>query len=184
MPLSAEPTLYLSFDDGPHPQVTPFVLNELDRVGAKAIFFVIGDCVQKHPEVFKEMLRRGHQVGNHTFHHIKGWKSTTREYVEDTRLCQQLYPFSYFRPPYGKLSWSQYLSLSKTHRIVMWSLLSYDFDTALHGEDCFLILKNNLRDGDIIVFHDSEKAFPRLKEALPKFLDHAVEQGFRFGVIK
>ncbi len=183
VPPKAQPTVYLTFDDGPHPSITPFVLQELKRVGAQAHFFLIGSHIAKHPEVVQQILKDGHQIGNHTFHHKKGWQTSKKNYLNDLAHCQTLYPFKSFRPPYGKFTWPQYKAISNTHQIILWSLLSYDFDVRLTAEDCYELLINHLKDGDIIVFHDSEKAFPRLHTLLHRFLDEMKKRGFEFGKI-
>ncbi|MGY5351436.1 polysaccharide deacetylase family protein [Wenyingzhuangia sp. IMCC45533] len=183
-----EKEIYLTFDDGPIPEITPWVLNQLEKHSAKATFFCIGDNVQKNPEIFEQILEQNHAVGNHTFSHLKGWNIETKKYVEDTILAENLFPKNVsqklFRPPYGKLTGNQSNELQKLgYKIIMWSVLSGDFDQNLSAKQCTKNVIKNCNKGDIIVFHDSIKAFPRLKETLPAVLKHLTEQGYTFKLI-
>jgi peptidoglycan/xylan/chitin deacetylase (PgdA/CDA1 family) len=196
--------VYLTFDDGPIPNVTDFVLNTLKSFNVKATFFCIGDNIIKHPEVFERLKTEGHQIGNHTFNHLKGWKTADETYIENFLKCQQLTKTHLFRPPYGKIKKSQIKSLkskvqslkSPTHPqdlelktidsrldIIMWDVLSGDFDQKLSPEKCLKNVINNTRNGSIIVFHDSLKAFDRLKYVLPKTIQYLSDKGYQFGTL-
>lgn len=184
--------IYLTFDDGPIPEVTPWVLDQLQQFDAKATFFCIGDNVRRHPEVFKKVLRAGHRVGNHSQHHLKGWKTPMAEYLKDIALCQQTLNAiepkevqgKLFRPPYGQLKSSQARSLMRLgYSIIMWDVLAADFDTQIDGQQCLKNVIDRARPGSIVVFHDSIKAFPRLKVALPAVLKTLSEKGYEFRCI-
>ena len=190
---SNKKNVYLTFDDGPIPQVTEFVLDELLKAKAKATFFCIGDNVRKHPEIFARILTEGHSVGNHTFNHLNGWKTSTISYLENVDLAedliQQLNNFvnpqqKLFRPPYGKIKRSQAKELvKKGYKIIMWDVLSADFDTKISKEKCLKNVLNNVNDGSIIVFHDSLKASEKLYYALPVVLKKLSEKGYSFKAI-
>lgn len=180
---SGEKKLYLTFDDGPIPSVTEWVLEVLQQHEAKATFFCVGDNIRKHPAVFEKVLMAGHSVGNHTFNHLNGWKTELSEYLQNVELCQQYLSNQsrLFRPPYGRITRAAAARLrADTYSIVMWDVLSGDFDTQLTPEKC---LKNSIqatRDGSVIVFHDSLKARPNLEYTLPRYLAHFQKQGFAF----
>lgn len=180
-----EKILYLSFDDGPHPIATPFVLDELKKAGAKASFFCIGKNVINHPQIYRRILDEGHAVGNHTQNHLNGWKVTDADYLQDITEASKHIDTSLFRPPYGKITrfQSKYIAPAmgvKRAAIIMWDVLSGDFDVTLNGKDCTENVLLNSRNGSIIVYHDSEKAWPRLKESLPVILKYFLESGYRF----
>jgi peptidoglycan/xylan/chitin deacetylase (PgdA/CDA1 family) len=172
--------IYLTFDDGPHPEVTPKVLNILSQFDAKACFFCVGNNVQKYPEIFRKVKAAGHLTGNHTYHHINGWRTPDDEYFKDVDACQKLVKSKYFRPPYGKIWPSQIKHLKKHYQIVMWSVIAYDFDSHLSWEECFEISIRKTTRGSIVVFHDSLKAEKNLLYTLPRFLEHFAQKGFRF----
>jgi peptidoglycan/xylan/chitin deacetylase (PgdA/CDA1 family) len=184
----------LTFDDGPHPTATPFVLDTLARFGSKATFFCIGQNVIRYPALYQRILDEGHQVGNHTHRHLNGWKTADQDYVADIKEAAACIKSGLFRPPYGRLRSAQAkavpaalsasFSATDRGRIVMWDLLSGDFDTRLSGADCFSICKERLRPGSIIVMHDSEKAWPRLSIALPQLMEYALQQGYSFAAIE
>jgi peptidoglycan/xylan/chitin deacetylase (PgdA/CDA1 family) len=176
-------TVYLTFDDGPTPGVTEQVLSMLAEVEAKATFFCIGNCVEKHPELFDELLTDGHAVGNHTYSHHNGWKVSLNNYMEDVDKCNQIFKSKLFRPPYGKLSPRQFIHLRKSYTIVMWDVLSMDYDIRLSSETCLNNVLHHVRNGSVITFHDSLKAWPRLKEILPQILKELSTVGFTFSVI-
>ena len=176
-------TVYLTFDDGPTPGVTEQVLSMLAEVGAKATFFCIGNCVEKHPELYNKLLEDNHAVGNHTYSHKNGWKVSLNNYVEDVEKCNQIFKSKLFRPPYGKLSPRQFILLRKSYTIVMWDVLSMDYDTRLSSDICLNNVLHNVRNGSIITFHDSLKAWPRLKVILPLILKELSNKGFSFSVI-
>ncbi|MEM9887728.1 MAG: polysaccharide deacetylase family protein [Bacteroidota bacterium] len=179
-----EKLLYLSFDDGPIPEVTPWVLDTLRAYRAKATFFCVGDNICKHPDIFERLQQEKHSVGNHTFHHLDGWKTSTSNYLYDVEHCSDFTEQStLFRPPYGHLKFSQVRQLRNKYRIVLWDVLSGDFDANLAPEKCLKNVLSATQAGSIIVFHDSLKAAPRLKYVLPKFLEHYHQRGFQFKAI-
>jgi peptidoglycan-N-acetylglucosamine deacetylase len=184
---TAEKVLYLSFDDGPHPVATPFVLDELGKHGAKGTFFCIGKNVETYPDIYRRILLEGHRVGNHTQDHLNGWKVDGMRYVENIRVAAQRIDSDLFRPPYGRIGALQSSVLRSApfnYHIIMWDVLSADFDRALTGERCARNVIRNGRPGSIVVFHDSEKAFERLREALPAVLNEFGARGYRFEVIR
>jgi peptidoglycan/xylan/chitin deacetylase (PgdA/CDA1 family) len=171
--------VYLTFDDGPHPEATPLALDMLAAAGAKASFFCIGDNVRKYPEIYQRILAEGHRVGNHSFHHLNGWKTSDSDYLEDIRKASELIDSPIFRPPYGRIRRSQIRALRNTGmRPVMWSLLSGDFDLKLSEEKCAENVLRNLAPGHIVVFHDSQKALQKIKYALPLVLQLISERGW------
>jgi peptidoglycan-N-acetylglucosamine deacetylase len=178
-------TLYLTFDDGPIPEVTPWLLEQLKGFNAKATFFCIGHNIQKHPEIFEQIKTEGHRVGNHTFNHLNASKTSLTEYMENTEQAAVFFnkPLL-FRPPYGKLDSAKAKALlKKDYKIVMWDVLSADFDQAISPEVCFSNVIKNAKNGSIIIFHDSLKAEKNLKFALPKVLKYYSEKGFEFKAI-
>jgi len=172
--------LYLTFDDGPVPEATPEVLDILAERQVRATFFVVGNNVVLHPGIFNRLLQEGHAVGNHTFHHLNGWKTPTAIYLEDTQHCSRHIQAKLFRPPYGRFTPVQYALLRKDFRIVLWSVLTYDFDRQVSPQDCLSLAINHTSKGAIIVFHDSIKAIEKVRYALPRFIDHFLDAGYRF----
>lgn len=183
--------VFLTFDDGPHPEITPWVLDALKTYNAKATFFCIGDNVEKYPEVFRSIIREGHTIGNHTYHHLNGWKTETSTYVNNVQKAQHTLEThgtigksskikgDLFRPPYGKMTGRQAKILQKQgYRIVMWNLISYDFDSTLTEEKCLNNVLSNSKDGSIVIFHDSLKAEKNLRYALPRVLEHLRSKGY------
>jgi peptidoglycan/xylan/chitin deacetylase (PgdA/CDA1 family) len=189
-----EPVLYLSFDDGPNPSTTSFILKTLNQYKALATFFCVGNNVQQHHNLYEAIINEGHAVGNHTFHHVNGWKTKDKEYIEDVQEAAQWIDSSLFRPPHGRISRFQASVLQqKRHEasvsifkfsIIMWDVLSGDFDQKLSPQECFYHVVLASKPGSIIVFHDSTKACERMQYALPKTLDYFAAQGFRFEAIK
>ena len=177
--------LYLSFDDGPHPVVTPFVLDTLKKYHAKASFFCIGKNVAAYPELYKRILLEGHAVGNHTQNHLNGWKTNDARYLSNITEAAQYIDSKLFRPPYGRITRFQARQVQERLglRVVMWSVLSGDFDTNLEPEKCCTNVQKHAADGSIIVFHDSEKAMPRMGYALPGVLEYFSTRGFGFDKI-
>ncbi|TWJ00008.1 peptidoglycan/xylan/chitin deacetylase (PgdA/CDA1 family) [Mucilaginibacter frigoritolerans] len=176
-------SLYLTFDDGPIPIVTPFVLNILKEFNAKATFFCIGDNVRKHPDVFEQVKAAGHAIGNHTFNHLKGWKTDDEIYVDNFLQADKLLHTNLFRPPYGRIKRTQAKLLQQAKpdiKVIMWNILSADFDISLKPEKCLSNVLKNAGKGDIVLFHDSLKAFPRMEYALPKALEHWSKEGYEF----
>ena len=182
-----EKVIYLSFDDGPHPEVTPFVLAELKNYNAKASFFCIGKNVAAHQNIYAAIIEQGHTVGNHTYDHVNGWKTDTSHYIQNIELAGKLIQSNLFRPPYGRITRSQIhkIKADKTlpQEIIMWDLLSGDFDLTLSAEACTKNVIKNTSSGSIVVFHDSAKAFERLKMALPAVLAHFSSLGYSFKAI-
>jgi peptidoglycan/xylan/chitin deacetylase (PgdA/CDA1 family) len=174
--------IYLSFDDGPHPEVTTFVLDQLNEFNAKASFFCIGDNIIKYPKIYERIVNEGHTVGNHTQNHLNGWKSNTLKYLENVEAAAAHIDSDLFRPPYGKIKRFQAKQLqeNKGLKIIMWSVLSGDFDQQILPEKCLQNVLLNTRSGSIVVFHDSEKAWKRLAYALPKVLEYFTEKGYSF----
>ncbi|MRX45568.1 polysaccharide deacetylase family protein [Pedobacter puniceum] len=175
--------IYLTFDDGPIPIVTPFVLEILKKFNAKATFFCIGDNINKHQDIFFQLKADGHAIGNHTYNHLNGWKSDNKKYLDNILKCQELTQTDLFRPPYGRIKKSQIKNLEskiKNQKIIMWDVLSGDFDTQLSPEKCLNNVLKHTKNGSIVVFHDSLKAFDRLKYTLPKALAHWQAQGYEF----
>ncbi len=175
-----EKVLFLTFDDGPVPEVTPWVLEQLERFNAKATFFAVGDNIRKHPEIFQMIKEKGHSVGNHTFNHLNGWTTENIPYYHNVRHCAQLMDSSLFRPPYGRLKPRQAQFLLRHYRIIMWEVLSGDFDIKITPEECANNVLKNARPGSIVVFHDSLKAQHNLEYALPKVLEEFTQSGYRF----
>ena len=187
---NSDKKIYLTFDDGPIPDVTEWVLDLLKSEEIKATFFCIGDNIKKHPEVYKRILSEGHQTGNHTFNHLNGWKTETKSYLGNFKLCETEHlklntEHSFlFRPPYGKIKPSQSKAIRQLgYKIIMWDVLSYDFDPTISVEKCLENVISNTEQGSIIVFHDSLKAEKNLKYALPKAIQILKNRGFVFDVI-
>ena len=170
--------VFLTFDDGPTPDVTPWVLDKLKRYNAKATFFALGRNVDHNPEIYQQILDDGHSVGNHTYSHLKGWGSTNTSYFEDIELARRLINSNLFRPPYGRIKPSQVTELKKSFKIIMWSVLSIDYNRRISGDRCVRNVMENVRPGSIIVFHDSAKARKNLYEALPVVLKKLTEKGY------
>lgn len=179
--------LYLTFDDGPIPNLTPYVLNQLDIYGAKATFFCVGDNIRKHPEIAASIISKGHLIGNHTFNHLKGWNSSFKNYIENVEKCelyidevQQPQPIKLFRPPHGQLTWKLSRGLKRSHKVVMWDVLAYDFDPTHTSQKSLKQTISSTSTGSIIVFHDNYKAEEKLKYMLPRYLEHFSENGYSF----
>lgn len=177
---TGEKILYLTFDDGPIPEVTPWVLELLRAYGAKATFFCVGENVQRHPPLFRQLLTEGHSAGNHTFNHLNGWNTENRAYFHNIRHCARLVKSNLFRPPYGRLLPGQRAFLERHYRIVMWDVLSGDFDPDISPEQCLENVLAHAQPGSIVVLHDSLKADAKLRFVLPRLLEHFSGQGFRF----
>nr|WP_230158677.1 polysaccharide deacetylase family protein [Flavobacterium sp. CECT 9288] len=184
--------VYLTFDDGPTPEVTSWVLDELNKYNFKTTFFCIGDNIRKYPVIFKKIISEGHAVGNHTFNHLNGWKTSTQNYIDNTELCQEIIDKNMqynsdskiFRPPYGKIKKAQSRALLKMgYKIIMWDVLSADFDGKITNEECLNNVIMNLQPGSIIVFHDSIKAFEKLKYVLPATLQYLQDNNYETKVI-
>lgn len=179
-----EKVLYLTFDDGPVAGVTDKTLALLERFNAKATFFCVGDNVRKHPETYQAIIASGHAVGNHTFHHLNGWKTTDDAYFSDVKKCAELVDSKLFRPPYGRITRRQAKIISKDYKIIMWSVLSGDFDPLVTSVTCFENVKKFTRSGSIIVMHDQEKSAGTMLMVLPHILTYYTQMGFKFSPIK
>ncbi len=178
-----EKHVYITFDDGPIPVVTPYVLNTLKKFNCKATFFCIGDNADKYPSLLAEVISEGHTIGNHTYNHLKGWKSIDSDYLDNIKKGSELTGTRLFRPPYGRIKRSQIADIRKQFpdtEIIMWDVLSGDFDESITKEKCVENVLSHCRNGSIIVFHDSLKAFERLEYALPIILQNLSEKGFQF----
>lgn len=174
----------LTFDDGPTPEVTPKVLDILDRYGVKATFFCVGNNVQNHPDLFDEVRRRGHRVGNHTMQHLKGFEVGKERYLQDVEAANELIESDLFRPPYGRIRLSQFLALRKKYRIVMWDVITRDYNPKVSPDKCMAIVRRFVRDGSIIVFHDSKKAEKNVLAALPQAIEWLIAEGYSFRLIE
>jgi len=180
---SSSKVIYLTFDDGPVPEVTPLVLDLLDKFNLKATFFCVGDNVQKYPELYKEILRRGHKTGNHTFNHLKGFNVSTNEYVANVEKASEYIESDLFRPPYGRIKRKQRKILELEYEIIMWDLLTFDYNHKLEKETIFKRVKRQSRNGSIVVFHDSIKAKNNMLSVLPLAIEFWNSHGYTFGVL-
>ena len=179
---SREKSVYLTFDDGPIPEATPFTLDVLDRFGIKATFFMVGDNARKYPHLLEEVRRRGHRIGNHTFNHIGGLRWLSRNYVRNVERANELLQTNLFRPPHGWMKWSEYIRLGKRYRVVMWDVVTRDYSKWVTPQDVVNNVKRYTRNGSIITFHDSMKSIEKLKSALPESIQWLKEQGYEFKV--
>lgn len=180
---TSKKVMYLTFDDGPHPAITSWVLDELNKYNAKASFFCLGKNVQANPNIYSRILAEGHAVGNHSYDHPDGWKTGNAKYLQNVLEARNLIDSNLFRPPYGRITRNQHrilTTLKDPFKIVMWSVLSGDFDIGLSPQRCLKLVMKNAGAGSVIVFHDSEKANERMRYALPILLKHFSEKGFRF----
>lgn len=176
--------VYLTFDDGPIPKITPWVLDVLDRYRIKATFFCVGDNVEKYPFLYQQLLERGHLTGNHTFNHLQGWKHHTEYFVANTQKASSYIQSPFFRPPHGHVLYSQFLSLKKTgYKIVMWDVVTRDYSKNMTPAKVLNNVKKYVRNGSIIVFHDSLKAEKNLRYALPQVIEWLMEEGYSFGLV-
>ncbi|MBE9463310.1 polysaccharide deacetylase family protein [Dyadobacter subterraneus] len=179
---TAEKEIFLTFDDGPIPDITEFVLDTLKQFEAKATFFCIGDNVKKHPAIFSKVISEGHSIGNHTFNHMNGWKSKDQEYLANIELCEKQLKLetNLFRPPYGRMKKSQSRQLPESKEIIMWDVLSGDFSAAVKPEVCLEKTIKYARPGSIVLFHDSLKAAKNMQYTLPRFLEHFSNKDYQF----
>lgn len=175
--------VYLTFDDGPIPEATPWVLDILDEYGAKATFFMVGQNIERHPELLSEVRKRGHHAANHTLHHIRGMKVTPEQYIEDVDKCEEYTRSGLVRPPHGWLTRGQLKTLAKKYRIVMYDVVTRDYSKRVTAQGVFENVKKYTRDGSIIVFHDSLKSIDKLKTALPESLSWLKSQGYKFSLL-
>ncbi len=180
---AGETKIYLTFDDGPVPVITPWVLDVLKEEKVKATFFCVGENVEKHGDIYQRILNEGHAVGNHTYNHLNGWNTHGNQYAKNVLKCAEVVKSRLFRPPYGRAKKSQVALLSSHYKIIMWDVLSGDYDKSTTPEQCLKNVNTYVRNGSVIVFHDSVKAQPKLEYALPRFIKFAKEKGFEFGVL-
>lgn len=180
MPPGIQLAVYLTFDDGPHPEITPFVLEQMEEYQAKGTFFCLGKNVVAYPEIYNRILSAQHKTGNHTFNHLSGWRTDLSDYLSDVRRARKNIDSSLFRPPYGRIRKKQACMLAKEGmKLIYWSLLSGDFDVDLSPQKCLENVTKNIQPGDIIVFHDSEKAAERLRYVLPRVLALCRKNGWQ-----
>ncbi|KAA6323713.1 Peptidoglycan-N-acetylglucosamine deacetylase [termite gut metagenome] len=180
---ATEKVVYLTFDDGPIPNITPWVLNLLDKHHIKATFFMVGDNACKYPEIYQMVIDQGHRIGNHTYNHIRGSEYLSKNYLANVEKADELLKTDLFRPPHGHMRWAQYFILKSLYRIIMWDLVTRDYSNKLNGEQVFRKVKQYIRNGSIITFHDSLKAEENMRYALPRSLEWIEEQGFTFGLL-
>lgn len=177
-----EKAVYLTFDDGPIPEATPFILDTLREHGIKATFFMVGDNVRKYPELFERIKAEGHQIGNHTFNHLGAFKHWTLTYIANTQKANDLIGAHLFRPPHGLMRWSEYYWLRKKYKIVMWDLVTRDYSKWLTAEEILDNVKRYARNGSIITFHDSLKSIDKLRTALPASIQWLKQEGYAFKI--
>lgn len=183
--LDSGDTIYLTFDDGPDPEITKWVMDYLEKEEIKATFFCVGANVEKYPETYADLVAKGHSVGNHTFHHKNAWKTDREVYLKDVELASDFIDSKLFRPPYGKINDGLVKSLNEMDfEVVMWSILSYDFKEDLDCEKQSDLIRKKIKPGDIIVFHDSKKAFENLKILLPSVVEYAKFKNWKFDIIE
>lgn len=178
-----EKSVYLTFDDGPIPEITPWVLDLLDKYDIKATFFMVGDNVRKHPEEYRMVVERGHRIGNHSYNHIRGFEYLSKNYLANVDKANEVLQTDLFRPPHGHMRWAQYFTLKGHYKIVMWDLVTRDYSNKLNGRQVFRKVKKYVRNGSIITFHDSLKAEKNMKYALPRSIEWLKEQGYEFKLL-
>ena len=175
-----EHSVYITFDDGPIPESTPFILQTLAEFGVRATFFMVGDNVRKYPELYKQIVAAGHQVGNHTYHHLGGFKHLAKTYIDDVERANDLIGSHLFRPPHGCMTHTEFLWLKRKYRIVMWDLVTRDYSKWLTADEVYDNVRKYARNGSIITFHDSLRSIGKLRMALPRSLKWLKDQGFEF----
>ena len=180
---SSGKVIYITFDDGPVPEVTPRVLDMLDEYNLKATFFCVGENVEKYPELYQEILRRGHKTGNHTYNHLKGISVPTADYVANVKKASELIDSRLFRPPYGRINFKQKKALQREYEIVMWDLITYDYNQNLTPNNILQNIKRYTRNGSLVVFHDSIKAERNMLTVLPRAIEYWNSKGYRFEVL-
>jgi peptidoglycan/xylan/chitin deacetylase (PgdA/CDA1 family) len=180
-----ERAVYLTFDDGPIPEVTPWVLNLLEKYSIKATFFMVGDNVRKYPEVFRMVVDAGHRIGNHTYNHIRGFEYTAEQYLENVEKANALMHTDIFRPPHGHVGFRQYHTLKKHYHIIMWDLVTRDYSKRMTPEKVLANVKHYVRNGSIITFHDSLKSWGNgnLQYALPRAIEYLKQEGYEFKLL-
>ncbi|MBL1409111.1 polysaccharide deacetylase family protein [Sphingobacterium faecale] len=179
----ASKKIYLTFDDGPIPEITPWILDVLQEHQVKATFFCVGENIVKHPEIYQRLVQEGHRIGNHTFNHLKGWDTPDEVYIENVMLCQEHTKSKLFRPPYARAKKSQINILRKHFELIYWDVLTGDFDLNISPEKCYANVLKHTKSGSIIVFHDNLKAIPSVKYALPRTITHFLQKGYTFDTL-
>lgn len=182
-PVSGEKVVYLTFDDGPIPEITPWVLDVLDEYNIKATFFCVGDNVRKYPEIYRMILDKGHKVGNHTHNHVQGIRKFSKRYLHNTKLASEYIESDLFRPPHGHMRIPQFFILKKLYKIVMWDVVTRDYSKLMTPEKVLENVKKYTRNGSVIVFHDSLKAEKNMKYAMPRSIEWLLEQGYTFKLL-
>lgn len=172
--------LYLTFDDGPVEEVTPFVLDQLSRYEAKATFFCVGENIDTNPGIFADLQKQGHSIGSHSYNHLSGWATENKQYFSNVSKAAELSSSNLFRPPYGRIKPSQAKKIQEDYKIIMWDVLSGDFDPNISADKCYNNVVANAHSGSIVVFHDSQKSYPILKKVLPKVLEYYDGEGYSF----
>jgi peptidoglycan-N-acetylglucosamine deacetylase len=178
-----EKVIYLTFDDGPIPEVTPWVLDILDQYQIKATFFCVGENVMRYPEIYEDIIKRGHRTGNHTFNHKRGFFTDTRDYLDNVEKASQYINSDLFRPPHGEMRRAQLKFLRKNFKVIQWDVITRDYNQNLSEDKAFKIVKRYARNGSIIVFHDSLKAKKNMCYSMPKSIDFLLQKGYTFGVL-
>lgn len=173
-------TIHLTFDDGPTPSVTRYILDTLKKYDAKATFFCVGEQAEKHPDIMHRIRSEGHQVGQHTYSHVDGWKADTDTYLQNIDRAEEVIQSPLFRPPYGRLTPQQYRRIKERFKIVMWDVMPGDFDQDISPDVCFHHIMNNIVDGSIVVLHDNQKSFDTIQVLLPRLLDTLQNNKWRF----
>jgi peptidoglycan/xylan/chitin deacetylase (PgdA/CDA1 family) len=179
----AEKKVYLTFDDGPNPEATSIALGVLEKHGVKATFFLLGKNAKKHPEIVALIQAKGHQIGNHGMIHLSGWQTSTGDYIEDMKQGKAETSSNLFRPAYGKLSLPQYRQIKQTEQIVLWDIISGDFDPSINADKVYYNVTKNARNGSIIVMHDSPKALPNMQGSLNRIITELKKNGYGFGLL-
>lgn len=179
----SDKNIYLTFDDGPIPEITPWVLDILDRYRIKATFFMVGDNVRKYPEIYKEVIDRGHNIGNHTMHHVQGLKMGIEAYLEDVAEAARYIDSRLFRPPHGWLRPTQLMAIRQNYKVVMFDVVTRDYSKRVSASDVISNVKKYVRPGSVVVFHDSLKSWPRLEEALPASIEWMLREGYKFRLL-
>ena len=178
-----KPTIYLTFDDGPIPELTTWVLDTLKHYNIKATFFCVGENVKKNPEIFNRIKSENHQIGNHTYNHLNGWKASQEDYVKNIKLCQELTQTNLFRPPYGRLTKKLYEHIKTDYKIIYWDVLTHDYNQNLEASKCLQNTIKYSRNGSIVVFHDNIKATKNLQYVLPKYIEHFLKLNYTFATL-
>lgn len=178
-----ENNIYLTFDDGPIPEITPWILDVLKNNGINATFFCVGDNVSRSPDIYKRILNEGHSVGNHTNNHLNGWKNSLQVYKENVVIAREKIDSNLFRPPYGRMTRKQYHEISKDYKLVFWDVLTHDYNIKLNPEKCLKNAIKYTRNGSIVVFHDNLKSINTLKYVLPRYIEHFLKLNYKFVAI-